>query len=244
MLLDLRSHVSQLQSALDVGCGVGNFCEFLTGLGLNVTGIDGRRENVLEASRRHPMITFHVQDIEDRTVVQLGTFDLVFCLGVLYHLENPLSALRNLWNLTGKVLVVETMIIPGDSPALLIGRDPDLANQGLLSAGLYPTQPALVVMLSHAGFPHCYHLVRSPLHEDFRGWPWSHCRRVIVLASRKPISIPTIRPVVWTSIDKDPWRTPLFPIASLMRRLGLSNRIPSVASTSTRISYPRFRRHT
>jgi tRNA (mo5U34)-methyltransferase len=45
----------------------------------------------------------------------LGQFDVVLLLGVLYHLENPLEALRKAVSLTRGVCIIETvcMVVPG-----------------------------------------------------------------------------------------------------------------------------------
>ncbi len=58
----------------------------------------------------------------------LGTFDVVFFLGVLYHLENPFAALRRLRELTGALCVIETVcvVVPGQEHHPLwefFGRD-------------------------------------------------------------------------------------------------------------------------
>src|SRR5215475_9077416 len=107
-----------LKTALDVGCGVGYFCDFLAQFGLAVTGVEGRAENAEEARRRNPAVNFHVMNAEDEAIRTLGTFDLVFCFGLLYHLENPLRAVRNLRSLAGKLLLVEGLCYPSHEPVL------------------------------------------------------------------------------------------------------------------------------
>src|SRR5437870_267493 len=57
-----------LDTALDVGCGVGFFSGFLHAMGFRVLAYDGRPENVEEASRRFPEIEFLTADIEDPKV--------------------------------------------------------------------------------------------------------------------------------------------------------------------------------
>jgi 2-polyprenyl-3-methyl-5-hydroxy-6-metoxy-1,4-benzoquinol methylase len=94
-----------------VGAGVGFFSQTLLECGLNVCGIEGRAENVSEARKRFPHIPFGQADIQERSTLELGKFDLVLCFGLLYHLENPLLAIRNLHALTGKCLLLESMCI-------------------------------------------------------------------------------------------------------------------------------------
>jgi Protein of unknown function (DUF1698) len=45
----------------------------------------------------------------------LGRFDVVLYLGVLYHMENPLDAMRRLAAVTGEVAIIETeaVVVPG-----------------------------------------------------------------------------------------------------------------------------------
>lgn len=49
-------------------------------------------------------------DLYDLTPERVGTFDVVFFLGVLYHMEDPLGSLRHVARLTNELLVVETLI--------------------------------------------------------------------------------------------------------------------------------------
>src|SRR5262249_31322573 len=85
-----------LSTAVDAGCGVGFFSQTLAECGLSTCGFDARVENVEEARKRFPGIPFEQADVEARETSQLGQFDLVLCFGLLYHLENPLQAIRNL----------------------------------------------------------------------------------------------------------------------------------------------------
>jgi len=106
LLSQFRTQLN-LQTAIDIGCGVGFFSEFLRSNGLRVKGVDGRGENIQEARSRHPGIDFTAGDAENLPTEQMGKFDLVLCFGLLYHLENPFRAIRSLERLTEKVLFVE-----------------------------------------------------------------------------------------------------------------------------------------
>jgi tRNA (mo5U34)-methyltransferase len=52
-----------------------------------------------------------VADFEKTGLRELGSFDVVLYLGVLYHMENPLHALRELAAVTGGLAIVETQAI-------------------------------------------------------------------------------------------------------------------------------------
>mgnify|MGYP001141998223 CR=1 FL=1 len=49
-------------------------------------------------------------DVMDLSGDDLGTFDVVLFLGVLYHLPNPLLALERVASVTGDLLIVETVV--------------------------------------------------------------------------------------------------------------------------------------
>src|SRR5688572_2733226 len=49
-------------------------------------------------------------DVMDLSPERAGTFDVVFFLGVLYHLPNPLLALERVASVTRDLLVLETVI--------------------------------------------------------------------------------------------------------------------------------------
>src|SRR5258708_12403296 len=109
-----------LHTALDLGCGVGYFSAMLQGLGMQVTAMDGRAENIAEARDRHSGIDFRVADAEDPSLAALGRFDLVCCLGLLYHLGSPLRAFRNLHALTPTILISQTIPIPQPHPFFIL----------------------------------------------------------------------------------------------------------------------------
>lgn len=54
-------------------------------------------------------------DIFDLDTGAMGTFDLVLMFGLLYHLENPVGALRLARALCGRLCVIESQVIPGMS---------------------------------------------------------------------------------------------------------------------------------
>jgi tRNA (mo5U34)-methyltransferase len=55
-----------------------------------------------------------VEDLDidpvDLSAEQVGTFDVVLFLGVLYHLENPMQVLERVFDVTGELAVLETEV--------------------------------------------------------------------------------------------------------------------------------------
>lgn len=205
-----------LSSAIDVGCGVGYFSRFLADLGFRVLAVDGREENVVEARRRHPGIDFRSADVEELNSAQVGTFDFVLCVGLLYHLENPFRALRNLFSLTGKVLFLESSVVPGETAVLHLADESQTENQGLNYIAFYPTESCLVKLLFRAGYPFVYGFKTLPGYYLFQDTPVRQRERTLLVASRQPLSLPQLvqlrEPVAsfdfWLPPDRRPWWSP------------------------------------
>ena len=208
-----------LRTALDIGCGVGYYSEMLKELGLKVTAADARAENIAEARSRFPGIDFQVADAEDPALADLGTFDLVLCFGLLYHLENPLRAVRNLRALTGKVLLLESMAVENEQPFFLLLDEPEGEDQSLRSVSCYPSEGAMIKMAYRAGFPNVYRFRELPSHEDFRASTGRTRARTVIAASVPPLNSPLIEVAAEPKPSRDYWTTDPTGITNVLRRL-------------------------
>jgi FkbM family methyltransferase len=205
-----------LISALDAGCGVGFFSGILQGCGLSVCGFDGRAENVAGARQRFPGIPFEQGDVEDAEIETLGTFDLTLCFGLLYHLENPMLAIRHLRALTRKGLLLESMCIPGSQAGMVLREEPRAADQSLTDIALYPSESCLVKMLYRAGFAAVYRVADLPDHDDFRETAEHARRRTVLFASVAAVQVAGFAEIAEPREQFDPWskgaaRTPHAP---------------------------------
>ena len=209
-----------LSNAVDAGCGVGFFSRTLLECGLNACGFDGRAENVAEARRRFPQVPFERGDIEERGILQLGRFDFVLCFGLLYHLENPFLAIRNLRGLTEKCLLLESMCLPGEKPSMLLRVEPRQEDQSLTEVACYPNEVSLVMMLYRSGFSMVYRVMPLPDHEDFRETTEHARRRTVLLASTAPIDIAGFRLIPEPQEAEDPWAKKPAATAALPQRIG------------------------
>jgi FkbM family methyltransferase len=207
-----------LSTAVDVGCGVGFFSQTLAECGLYTCGFDARAENIEEARKRFPGIPFEQADVEAREISQLGQFDLVLCFGLLYHLENPLQAIRNLRAISKKCLVLESMCVPEDRCSLLLRQEPTQDDQSLTEIGCYPSESSLVKMLYRAGFARVYRVTPLPDHDDFRETREHTQRRTVLLASYAPIDVAGFRLVLEPQDTEDPWAKNLPPSTALLQR--------------------------
>jgi SAM-dependent methyltransferase len=201
-----------LESVVDVGAGVGYFARFLRDLGFRVLAVDGREENVAEGRRRHPDIDFISHNVEAASFAEIGRFDLVLCVGLLYHLENPFRAIRNLHALTEKILVVESMCTPGEFPHMELLDEGQVEDQGLNYVAFYPTESCLVKMLYRAGFPFVYMFRQLPDDPQFVNRPQRKRCRTFVVASKIPLEAANLllasEPLRYVLSKSDPWTTP------------------------------------
>jgi FkbM family methyltransferase len=194
-----------LDTALDAGCGVGFFAQILRECGLEVRGFDGRAENIAEAQTRFPEIAFAEGDIESAEILKLGRFDLTLCFGLLYHLENPMLAMRRLRALTGKGLLLESMCIPGNGAGMVLREEPRAADQSLTDIALYPSESCLVKMLYRAGFAAVYRVAELPDHDDFRETAEHARRRTVLFASATSVRIAGFAEIAEPRGEADPW---------------------------------------
>jgi FkbM family methyltransferase len=223
LLPDLLKQL-RLETALDAGCGVGYFSNLLGRNGLRVVGFDGRRENAEEAHRRLPGLKFFTADVEDASTLELGCFDLVLCFGLLYHLENPFRAIRNLSGLTEKVLLIESMCAPSRRLDMCLLNEPSVEDQSLTTVAFYPSEPCLIRMCYEAGFPWVYRVTNLPKHEDFRTSLWQKARRSMLAASKLPLTSRFLDLVPRPSADANIWAT----------RLSRLRNVPSWTTSSIR----------
>jgi FkbM family methyltransferase len=195
----------KLHSAVDIGCGVGYFSAFFQALHFDVLGLEGRPENVVEAKNRVPGVEFRLANAEDSSIRSFGKFDLALCFGLLYHLENPFAAIRNLFELTGKVAVVEGMCLPGNEPIFAVRDEGSTEDQGLRHIALYPTENGLIKLLYRSGFPYVYHFRTPPACQDYQMSRDRKQVRTILAASTTPLRSDLVVLAAEPVTNPDPW---------------------------------------
>ena len=99
MLTDrFRTLLSELSGALalDIGCADGDIAFFLESLGFRVTAIDNPETDFNQMrgvralkSALNSQVEIISADLDSRFDLPGGPYDLVFFLGILYHLKNP-----------------------------------------------------------------------------------------------------------------------------------------------------------
>jgi SAM-dependent methyltransferase len=149
------------QRILDVGCNAGFWSIQAARCGAaSVVGIDPSETNIQQASFVAGLIglrnvEYRVSNIYDASIATLGEFDISFFFGVLYHLDNPVLALRRLYELTRKFVVIDTQLANVDTAMLKM--DDDAASRYHAQSysnplALIPSESAVLFMLRSVGF--------------------------------------------------------------------------------------------
>jgi SAM-dependent methyltransferase len=155
------------RSVLEVGAGVGRLTSFFIDRGCSIVVTEARPENLAELRRRIPRADAREADVEE-SLLHLGRFEVVFCYGVLYHLESPLRALRNLAAVCDDLLLIETMVCDARSPILRLEDETKSVNQALRGLGHRPSPSYLATALNRIGFEYVYVAADPPHHPDYR----------------------------------------------------------------------------
>lgn len=95
------------KSALDVGCAFGYGVSLLESLGYETIGVDVSRFGVRQAKKMMTANEFVVCDVQ-RNLPFKKKFDLVICLEVLEHLQDPLKALQNMYDVCEGIILCTT----------------------------------------------------------------------------------------------------------------------------------------
>lgn len=109
------------RNAIDIACHQGWFATRLAGWNADdVFAVDARAEHVADTTMIRDALQLSKLRVEQSDVHALdpartGRFDLVLMLGLIYHLENPVGALRQARALCRNACVVETQVVPGMS---------------------------------------------------------------------------------------------------------------------------------
>lgn len=197
-VLALRRAGVAVESAFDLGCGPGWFTKRMDSLELDVVGLEARSQLVDEARRQAPRARIEVFDFDAVGFTQLPKpRDFVLCFGLLYHLENPLRALRIARRLAKDALLLETMIVPGEIASARLVRENANETQGVRDLAMILTQPGLEQALWAAGFENLRRRDAPIDHDDFRPTAERHKRRCVYFSSSAGVTPDGFTPVTF-----------------------------------------------
>jgi tRNA (mo5U34)-methyltransferase len=162
---------------LDVACNEGYFSHLLYQRGAQVTGIDIRPFNIERALAVREIYGFDPDRLQFKVCDFFALpdegeeYEIVLFLGLLYHLENPMLAIRQLHKNTRSLCAIETQLTRQQNPissgwgqtgvflelpaSLAIHRETDADGNNTASfhtLSFIPNSAAVHLMLETAGF--------------------------------------------------------------------------------------------
>ena len=164
-------------SCLDIACHQGWYAYELARRGMgDVLGVDARNENlsqarIIQEAGNLEQLSFRTMDINDAVDDDLRPRDIVLMLGLIYHLEDPIGAMRRAAQLARRMLLIETQVMNFDVTAgidwgshssvktiegvfgLIDESGGSNTETGVTGLALVPSRNGLVWLLQKAGFP-------------------------------------------------------------------------------------------
>ncbi|HXA51207.1 MAG TPA: DUF1698 domain-containing protein [Candidatus Acidoferrum sp.] len=163
------------QRVLDIGPWDGWFSFEAERRGATVVSVD--REEVANYLAMHRRLRskndYRLLDLYELPGAGLGRFDIVFCLGVLYHLKHPVLGLEIVCSLATEVAIVETFIIEGDPEIPVMEFYETNELNGHMDNWVGPTANCVMAMCRTAGFARVEMLARDATNISvacFRKW--------------------------------------------------------------------------
>jgi SAM-dependent methyltransferase len=89
--------LSRGSSILDVACGDASFTRLLSRFSADVTALHSSAGLMAQHARAHPEITFLQHDLCDPIPFLDGSFNVIWCSGILEHVPNPGFVLREMY---------------------------------------------------------------------------------------------------------------------------------------------------
>ena len=116
-LLDAFGGSLDGKRVVDVACNAGGFSVRAAEHGAeHVLGIDVadryiEQANFIKKARGMEQLEFRKMAMEDLSEESTGMFDISFCFGILYHLEDPVFAMKRLAAVTRDAMLVDASLI-------------------------------------------------------------------------------------------------------------------------------------
>lgn len=133
----------------------------------DVTSTDIRESNLAILRETYPGLKTRLIDVQRDDAALQEQFEVVYCYGVLYHLERPSQAIEFMAEHSSQLILLETCVTHGDEPAVNLCREDSLdPTQSATGYGCRPTRTWVRnELLRH--FEFVYLPVTQPNHPEF-----------------------------------------------------------------------------
>jgi cyclopropane fatty-acyl-phospholipid synthase-like methyltransferase len=156
------------QRVLDIGCGPADILAWLPS-NIEYHGFDAEARYIAAARQRYgDRGMFHLRVVSPHAIDDLGTFDVVICIGVLHHLSD--SEVETVFRSAQKVLRPGGRIVTCDG-AYVKGQSPAARVLLMLDRGRHVRFANDYVSLARKYFPN----VGATIVHDLIAIPYTHC---------------------------------------------------------------------
>lgn len=183
------------KTVLEVGAGIGLHSRFFLERDCEMTITDGFAENVQEIQRRYPHVKSRVLDVEsDCLPTDLDMHDIVYCYGLLYHVDDVEVALANLSKVCKEMILIETKVSVDRDNKIERMRDHKGNTGSIHGLASRPTRAWMMSKLQQY-FGYSYTTISQP---DYRDFPvdWDDAKgnnnRAVFIGSRTPLTLPSL----------------------------------------------------
>jgi len=187
---------------LELGSGPGDHTGFYSQRRCAIVAVDARQDCLDCLKERYPDAGTRLCDLnEPSPLADLGTFDVVHCYGILYHLENPASLIGYIAEACRGIAIVETCVVAADSGDVNhIEEAAGDYTQSSTGRGCRPGRRWVFEELRRV-FPFVYHTRTQPNHPEFP-LDWYDLNgapplvRAVFVASKQPLNLPSLSPIL------------------------------------------------
>ena len=221
----------------DVGCNTGYFLfelykkfQFKEAVGLEPRKSNLQKAGFIADYFKMPKKRYRLKQFDILSLCHHAKYDIVIMPGVLHHLDNHLNALKNLYNMTRELCIIETQVLTDELNTNEVAEQLELkdkvykvkSNSGMfgiigyklesdrldgatIHSGIVgiPTTRTLVMMLYHVGFDDVkvYKSEKQMTKQTYKEKSYREFHAVIVVASKYKKRDPRISSVE-TTLDK------------------------------------------
>jgi 2-polyprenyl-3-methyl-5-hydroxy-6-metoxy-1,4-benzoquinol methylase len=157
-IIELLGDEKSESTVLDLACHCGAFSLDLAHRGVkHAHGIEFREKNLKQAEFLRDYYRVDNTSFEQGDVYKLqeGTmYDVVMCLGIMYHVVQPVELLEYCYKHANKFVVIDTVCHKQPIPAFVVvgDKNPNVAIEGTRAIEFQPTYRGIIETMRQVGF--------------------------------------------------------------------------------------------
>lgn len=181
-------------TVLDMGCHNGFFCLDLGSRGIkHITGVELRPENIAQGhflKKHYGIENIHYEQGNITEWKAETTFSIVLNLGLLYHVIDPVTLVRNTYDWCEDFAVIDTVCHHEPISAFIAAFNKDTVKrgEGTHTVELHPTYRALIDTMHDAGFVDLLELIADPGEDGRVSSIYRNGQRRCIIGFKRPMT--------------------------------------------------------